>query len=234
VRHFGPGGSWVGYIDDATRETLRNIDDAERRALEATRSFDLGRFEKQRSHIRAAVLANAARWSGEKLDAALEKATRIRGEDDPALIAVTQRMGRAVVAARGGFHGSDDLQLPAVASLPAVVAYGADVESAVRVTNDSDEAVEWAQRVAALLRFEIDPCELAGEGGPSCLLEHAIPACARILAAAGSYEEGVRANILEGGDNAGRALVIGAWLGRKFGVPEPWVARTRCGRRFPT
>ena len=33
VERFGPGGSWVGYIDYATRETLRNTDDAERASL---------------------------------------------------------------------------------------------------------------------------------------------------------------------------------------------------------
>jgi len=225
--HFGFGGSWVGYIDRATRETLRNIDDAARRALEATRSFDLGEFEGQRSHIESAVTANAAKWSGEKLDRALEKATRIRGEDDPQLIAATQRMGRAVAEARGGYPGSDDLQLPAVASVPVTVAFGAEVEPAVRVTNDSDEAVAWAQKVASLLRFETDPSDLAGDGGMACPLDQAIPVCGRILAEATSFEDGVRRNILEGGDNAGRGLVVGAWLGAKFGVPDDWAARTR-------
>jgi hypothetical protein len=121
-----------------------------------------------------------------------------------------------------------------VASVPAVVAHGGDVEAAVRVTNDSDEAVAWARKVAALLRFEIEPSELAGEGGPACPLDQAIPVCGRILAEAESYEQGVRANILEGGDNAGRGLVIGAYLGRKFGVPDAWVQLTSCSRRFLT
>ena len=130
--HFGPGGSWVGYIDYATRETLRNIDDAEREFNAVTKTMDLGEYESDRSHIVSAVMANASKFRGEKLAQALEQAVKIRAGDDPVLIGLTQEMGRRVRKAVGGFHGSDDLQLPAVASLPAVVAWGADVESAVR------------------------------------------------------------------------------------------------------
>lgn len=254
--HFGFGGSWVGYIDRATRETLRNIDDAARRALEATRSFDLGEFEGQRSHIESAVTANAAKWSGEKLDRALEKATRIRGEDDPQLIAATQRMGRAVAEARGGYPGSDDLQLPAVASVPVTVAFGAEVEPAVRVTNDSDEAVAWAVPVARMLEAAISgagPLEAARAGrdaaqdavrtrweealafegdaaahfGRACPLPEAIPLVVALLREEAEYAPSLRRNILAGGDSAGRAVVLGAVLGAARGVPEDWAARTR-------
>ena len=37
-----------------------------------------------------------------------------------------------------------------------------------------------------------------------------------------------RANILAGGDSAGRAIVLGAVLGAAYGVPETWCRRTRC------
>jgi len=232
--HFGPGGSWVGYIDYATRETLRNIDDAERNFNEVTKTMDLGEYESDRPHIVSAVMANVMKWKGAKLDAALAQAVKIRVGEDDILTALTQEMGKRVRKAVGGFHGSDDMQLPAIASLPAVVAHGADVEAAVRTTHNTDEAVKWAQKVAALLRFEIEPGELAGNGGPACPLDQAIPVCGRILAEASSFEAGVRANILEGGDNAGRGLVIGAYLGKKFGVPDEWVRLTNRSRRLLT
>ncbi|MEM8883473.1 MAG: ADP-ribosylglycohydrolase family protein [Planctomycetota bacterium] len=225
VASFGPGGRWVGYIDYATRETLRNADDAERGALRAAHDFDLGPFESHRPHVESAVMANARKWSGAQLDQALEKATRIRGEEDADLIARVQAMGRAVVDARAGFHGSDDVQLPALTGLPAAVAHGADVESVVRVTNDNDEAVAWAHKIAALLRGEVEPAAIAGEGGIACPLDQSVPLIGRILAEADSYESGVRANILAGGDNCGRGIVVGAWLARKYPIPQAWLER---------
>ncbi|PTX57546.1 ADP-ribosylglycohydrolase [Litoreibacter ponti] len=55
-----------------------------------------------------------------------------------------------------GFHGDDDVQLPAVSKLPGVVAlHGADpkiVEDAVRVTNNNDTAVAFGQLVATMMQ----------------------------------------------------------------------------------
>lgn len=232
VERFGPGGAWVGYIDYATRETLRNVDDAARGALEAARSFDLGAHEEQRALFASKVTANASRWTGAKLDEAMAKAVRITHGDNAELIGLAQGMARAVVEARRGFHGSDDTQLPAVSKLPAVVAYGADVDAAVRVTNNNDEAVAWAQKIAGLLRGDIAPEDLAGEGGPACPLDQSVPVIGRILADADSFESGIRANILEGGDNAGRGVIIGAYLGAKFGVPPEWAQKTRAAARW--
>ena len=52
-----------------------------------------------------------------------------------------------------------------------------------------------------------------------------------ILAAidAESYEEGVRANIIAGGDNASRNVLTGALLAAQFGldsIPSEWKAKT--------
>ena len=49
----------------------------------------------------------------------------------------------------------------------------------------------------------------------------------RVLAGAQSFEDGVRADIHEGGDNAGRGTVVGAVLGAAYGVPEGWARKTR-------
>lgn len=225
AKHFGPGGSWVGYIDYATRETLHNIDAATRSASAAAQSIELGEYENDRALIMSKVMANGTRYRGKKLDRAIETAVRIT-HDDEKLVSIVQRVAHAVANARGEFQGSDDLQLPAIASVPVTVACGAELEPAVRVTNNSDEAVEWARKAAGLLRGEIEPAALAGEGGPACPLVMAIPVIGRILAGADSFESGVRANILEGGDSCGRALIVGAYLGQKYGVPETWAERT--------
>jgi ADP-ribosylglycohydrolase len=197
VAHFGPGGSWVGYIDYATRETLRNIDDAERAALIAARDFDLGEFEHERSLMKSAVIASIQRSRGDALARSVEKGIRRRHPDNDELVSVAQAMARMVEEARGGFHGSDDIQLPAVCKLSAVVACDADVDAAVRVTNDNEASIDSGRRVAALIRTAIDggdwraiarEFEASGTPGPACPLPQSIPMIGRVLSEAQSGE----------------------------------------------
>jgi len=250
VENFGPGGGWVGYIDYATRETLRNVDDAERAALSVANEFDLGAYDNERSMMRSNVMANMRKWRGEKLARAVEKGIRIRHPDNDELVALAQAMARTVEEQRGGFHGSDDIQLPAVCKLSAVVACGAvacgavacgaDVDAAVRVTNDNDASIEGGRRIAHLIRTAIDggdwrsiarEMHASGEPGPACPLPQSIPMIGKVLADAQSYEEGVRADILEGGDNAGRGTVVGAVLGAAYGVPPEWEQKIRAASK---
>jgi hypothetical protein len=240
VESFGPGGTWVGYVDFATRETLRNLDRAERDALDAARGFDLGAYEGDRSLMEAAVMANL-RWSGDKLRDALGKAIRIRRGDNPELVDAAVRMAEAVRAARGGAHGADDVQLPAVVKLPALIGH-ADWEPAVRVTNDNDDAVRWAGHVMKLLETGDLRAAAAGEPlleealafdgdaaerfGRACPLHESIPLTFALLADAPDFKTGVRRNILAGGDSCGRAILVGAVLGARHGLPRDWAAKT--------
>jgi hypothetical protein len=258
VDAFGPGGTWVGHIDFPTRETLRRIDAAERGALDAARAFDLGPHEADRRLMEAKVMANVQRWRGEKLARAMEKAVRISHGENEALIAAGQAMARAVEEARGTIHGADDVQLPAVSKLPALGAFGAldeaTVEAAVRVTNDNDEAVAWAQAVAAALRaaldgaspraaaeaaaaaaagrldealaFPGDALAAAAHFGTTCPLPQAIPVVVVLWRDATDFVTAARENILAGGDSAGRAVPLGAVLGAAYGVRGDWAART--------
>ena len=263
VESFGPGGRWVGYIDFATRETLFNIDRAEHDALAAARAFDLGSHEKDRALMESKVMANARRWSGERLAAAMENAVRITHGDDAALIAAGIEMARAVEAARSGFHGADDVQLPAVSKLPALVAriagagdFDEQVERAVRVTNNNDAAVAWSIPVARALEAAVggapEPLAVAVEHasgavrrrleeamafrggvvdaaahfGAACNLEESIPVCVVAVRDATEFLGATRDNISAGGDNAGRAVVVGAFLGAAFGAPADWRDRT--------
>jgi len=184
VDSFGPGGTFVGYIDYATRETLHNIDQAERNALTAAHAFDLGAHESDRALMEAKVMANVRRFGGERLAQAMAKAVRITHGENEKLIAIGQAMARSVEDARAGYHGADDAQLPALSKLPAlamaVLHAGereATVEQAVRVTNNNDEAVAHGQAMAHALWAALDgaspreAADAAANGAPPAVRE---------------------------------------------------------------
>lgn len=61
--------------------------------------------------------------------------------------------------------------------------------------------------------------------GPSCHLPGSFQGTIVVLAIAHSFEDAVRANIMAGGDQAGRSHAVGAMLaaqGGMFSVPESW------------
>jgi ADP-ribosylglycohydrolase len=196
--------------------------------------FDLGAHEKDRALLEAKVMASVQKWSGERLDRAMDKAMRITHGEDAGLLRIGREMARAVAGARGGVHGADDTQLPAVSKLPPLVAVAgaADdlVDRAVRVTNDSDAAVaavaaagEKRARLEEALAFEGDA---AARFGRACPLAQAVPVWLNLLRDAADFATALRANILAGGDSAGRGVILGAVLGASLGVPEEWAART--------
>lgn len=65
--------------------------------------------------------------------------------------------------------------------------------------------------------------------GLSCQLEYAMPSIVYNIATCSSYAQAVKDNILAGGDNCGRSILLGAVLGAHFGVggdtgiPEAWL-----------
>ncbi len=184
--HFGPGGTYIGYIDRPTRGTLANL----------------------------AV-----------------------GQTDPS--------------------GVDDDQLPATATLPAIVVatlgaadQTATLTRAIRVTNVNDTATAYGLAFASLLSLVLGGRSVAsalhatasaakgdlgkqltqalntpqsstdyGETtGRACHLPMGLPLAFHILANTTSFADAVEANIRAGGDSAGRAILIGAVMGAAHGI----------------
>ncbi len=193
--HFGPGGTYVGYIDRPTRGTLDNL---------------------------------------------------ARSVTDPS--------------------GVDDDQMPALATLPAVVAAHAGqadletpVQNAIAVTNVHDDARLYGSAAARMMAAVLDGAPLGdalrssaiaavdaalnapetdsvayGEvTGRACHLPQGVPLVAHILSRAGSFSDAAELNIRAGGDSAGRAILLGALAGAQWGVggaqgiPLAWVSRTQ-------
>lgn len=158
--HFGYGGAYVGYIDRPTRDTLNNMTRFEQAAQSACRAVDPAVDDQTHNAIMAKVLSNRAMQSGAALREALFGAVK-RSYDDDALVDYAVKLSEAVDE-NSPPPGADDVQLPAVSKLPVLVALHYDapdlpsmVEDAVRVTNNSDEAVRYGQVVALLLKETI-------------------------------------------------------------------------------
>ena len=172
IECFGYGGSYTGYIDHPTRDTLNNITIAEKEAL--TRASDIpfnGADELKRKLI-TKILSNTKQFSGHKLKQKVEESVRTTDDDD-LLVEHTFKMLDEWNSVNG-YHGSDDTQLPALSKIPALVAAYTQqenlynvVESAVRVTNNNDDAVAFALASANMIEAAIttgDP-ELSIDAG---------------------------------------------------------------------
>lgn len=167
-------------------------------------------------------------------------------------------------------QGAYDRQISAFSKLPPIVArYAGDpalteiVDEAVRVTNNNDEAVEYAlfgamalekvvlgasipdalrgvaaespdgvrERVESALDLKETRAKQIGQHfGQACYAKDAIPVSVAILRDRNTFADGVRANILAAGDNAGRSIFVGAMLGAAGGIegdgiPLSWLAR---------
>lgn len=206
--HFGYGGEFVGYIDRATRDTLDN----------------LARSEREET-------------SGDDTSA----------QDYP---------------------GSDDVQVPALAKLPLLIARHFDTpglpqmaESAVRVTNNNPTSTNFGAISVQLLRHALETGNLpdlrtlvdaadkevsdaitpalsrlnettetvTADIGMACYLTSCVPSIFHNLSTTTSFTDAVRTNIYAGGDNCGRAIVLGATLGAIYGIggdkgiPDAWI-----------
>lgn len=150
-----------------------------------------------------------------------------------------------------GYNGADDMQLPATSKLPGVVVKAPDmVEDAIRVTNNNDTAVAYGRYVADVmgdvltgtapakaiqcdgpdaikqaLQMGGTTVEITNTIGMSCQLDYGVPSVAHNMLHAVDFKQAVRTNILAGGDNCGRAIIIGALMGAQYGVPDDWAAK---------
>ena len=159
--HFGPGGEFCGYIDNATRLTLENLAARDKRAVDQAAAIADRLPEDVRNTLIGKVIPYTRQFSGEALLAPVERAIRITYDDDT-LVRLAWEMARAVDQAAASPCGADDDQVSATAKLPALVARYAGhaelpmhVEAAVRVTNDNAEAVAYSQVVAKLMEVAL-------------------------------------------------------------------------------
>ncbi|GEA60959.1 ADP-ribosylglycohydrolase family protein [Vibrio comitans] len=159
--HFGYGGKYIGYIDHPTRDTLDNITKAEHEAILLAKAIPFDGDENTQRMMLTKVLANVKQVKGAKCAEKIEAAVR-QTHDDDHMVAYALNIATKVEAI-SGYHGANDEQLTAISKLPSLVAaYCGDpelskvVESAVRVTNDNQVAVQFGQAVATIIEAALE------------------------------------------------------------------------------
>jgi len=269
--HFGYGGAYVGYIDHATRDSLDNYRRAAEAALDKGRAVPWDGPEGVTTAMVTKALALTQQFSGDTLRIKFEEAVRITHDDD-----ATLAYGFAVldaVRAMPAVTGAVDVQLPAIAKLPPLVAALADAEdatftqtitTAVRLTSDHQTSVDFGLACAHMMRAALtcdDMPEIVNAGmesassevkqllskalsmtgedtntvtahfGLACDLSYGVPSAVHNVLTASSYAQAVRRNIYAGGDNCGRAILVGALMGAVHGIgghtgiPQDWINR---------
>ena len=149
-KHFGAGGEFRGYIDNATRLTLDNLAERDRRAITQATVLAKEVPEEVRRTLALKVIPYTRQFSGDALLEPVARAVRVT-YDDERLVRLAHEMAKAIDRAAAPC-GADDNQVSAIAKLPPLVALyaGQDklldgVEAAVRVTNNNNEAVAYAR-----------------------------------------------------------------------------------------
>ena len=164
--YFGPGGRFVGYIDNATRITLQNLVRIEGEAVAAALTAAPQLSDETRNKLIGQVLPYCRIYSGQALRAPVERDIRMTGGDDQ-MVEIAWDIVRVVDEVASQVSGADDDQVSATAKLPPLVAclahhYEAGssklaeiIETAVRATNNNDEAVRYAKLCSVLLESVI-------------------------------------------------------------------------------
>lgn len=154
--HFGYGGEFEGYIDKPTRLTLDKIYRTEGDALARTNEIPFAGEDREKQVLLTKVLSAAKRFQGEQLASATAQLAETSSNPDDAANYISALI--QALAGSSDFPGADDEQLPAISKLPALVACHFDdedmidlSESAIRVTNNAERAVDFGRLATTLL-----------------------------------------------------------------------------------
>lgn len=195
--HYGPGGTYIGYIDRATRGTLSNI---------AAEKTPTGTDDKQ-----LPALASL-----------------------PAIIATAPNHVRVATQ----LTNNNELSLNAAEIFKTCLTLLFDGQPLEKALNEAAKVAkgEFSDLLDdALDTPETNSCLYGQKTGIACNLVEAIPLSLHILKHTNSFEEAVETNNRTGGDNAGRAIVVGALAGAHYAdqdsrdIPTKWLETYKDG-----
>jgi ADP-ribosyl-[dinitrogen reductase] hydrolase len=213
--------SYTGYLDKATRGTLENLAVWREEHPDQEPDAQNGADDDQLATASRLAPVVAAHLRDSDLPAVAERATR-----------ATQNNERAVIYMKANALILRDLLL------------GRDLHSALHraeeaiISIDPRRGVEVRRKIAAGMNASLKSVQQAvvDEFGQSCPLASSFPSAVHCTVKHGeSFADALVANARAGGDNAGRAGMIGAWLGAALGVsaiPREWRERLSARERI--
>ncbi|MBV8413895.1 MAG: ADP-ribosylglycohydrolase family protein [Verrucomicrobia bacterium] len=221
VENFRPD-VYTGYIDKATRGTLENYQAfVESHAIESF-DFQQGADDDQ--------LAAASRLA----------ALVVRYREDPDLLTLVEQATRVCqnnprAVAYMKFH----------ALLLSELLSGRDIHTALHRTEEQivsaepELGLEVRRKTRQAMEETLyDVTKATLTFGQSCPLISSFPASIHaLLKHPDDFKSGILATLRAGGDNAGRASMLGSWLGAHLGInniPKNWRTRLNYGDRIST
>jgi ADP-ribosyl-[dinitrogen reductase] hydrolase len=221
VEIFRPG-AYSGYIDQATRGTLENFEAFAKFSPVDDFDFQHGADDDQ--------LAAASRLA----------ALTVRYRNDPNLLAVVERTTRVCQN-----NNRTVAHMKFNALLLSELLDGREVHTALRRAEEQIVASEpqLGQEIRRKTREAQDKTlndviETTLSFGQSCPLPKSFPSSIHVLLKhSNDFESAILATLRAGGDSAGRASMVGAWIGAHLGiaaVPNVWRLRLSHADRIST
>ena len=219
VERFRPG-AYTGYIDHATRDTVESYLKFVENNPGKTFDFQQGADDDQLGSASRLASLVARYWNDRRLLSLVEEATRVC-QNNLSTIAYMK------------FN----------ALLLAELFRGRDVHTALHRVEEQIVSVEpkFGQDLRRKSREALEETvnevtEATLHFGQSCPLPRSFPSSIHaLLKHTDDFETAILATLRAGGDNAGRAAMLGAWLGARIGlggIPKPWRTRLTNAERI--
>jgi len=213
-------GTYPGYLDHATRDTITNYDAFLAAEPDATFDFQQGADDDHPATVTRSAAVIARHYRDADILARVEELTRF-AQNNPRTLAYTR---------------ADAVLLLALLN-------GATIDSALDQVVDHFVPAATNEHVAVITaiaraRGDVgrDSTTVTVEYGQSCPLPNTFPAAVQILLRhPADYPAAVLAALRGGGDSAGRAALVGGWLGAHLGVdaiPASWRDRLSAAERI--
>ncbi|MBN9125126.1 MAG: hypothetical protein BGO99_13045 [Nitrosospira sp. 56-18] len=205
---FGPGGTYVGYIDSPMRTTLHAL------LLLEPAAFPVASGADDDQHLALAALPALVALHDGSQDGLMDRVEEVvRITNDNALAVAAGQC--AAAALYNMLRGEPAAQALANALPFAGSVLGPLLAEALAMTT--------LDGVAAAQRF-----------GPACHVAEGLPVIFHIAQRAPDYRSAVESNIRAGGDSCGRSIMLGAMAAIGTGkqeagcsIPLPWLGRYR-------
>ena len=204
ISTFGPGGSYIGYIDSPTRQSLQNLQ--ELASNDDANTAHSGADDHQIPALTPVSALCASYPANELTDAEIENAIRVTNNND--------------LAVNCGLYFSKILQ--------AVLNGNSIADSFANAAEHAPDEIK--ENITKALNMPATDLDTAATlFGQVCGLEETMPLTAYILSNSSNYKQAIEMNILAGGDSCGRAVMLGAiagahyGLGGEKGIPHAWL-----------